>query len=436
MFRKIVSNLSFSPALVGQLGFYAKRLRKEEATRRMGLIFVALALVVQSLAVFQPPESANAASTNDFVPGGLGLGSNRSINNFLTPYDANLNNLKDIMNYVGITRDQIASSTFTSWITDNTLSWGHNPHFSAAQGEQSVNIINANRQSITTVYARPNKLYGSANTRIYGWVGHSARVGWFAIMQACGNLVTNLVPPPPPVPVPPPAPVPVPTPPKKCIYNESILADNNNCLPCTGNTSIWIKDTSCVPNIVKSKSAINTTQGGVDATTVTANASDNITYRIIVKNTGLQSTKVALSEPLSDVMDYATVTDAGGGIYDSTTKTLTWPSITLAPGTQEARTFVVTVLNPIPATAQGASNPASYDCTMTNVFGNAVDIKVNCPTPKVIEQVATQLPHTGPTENIIFAGVVLSIVTYFYARTRQVNKEVRLIRRDLNSGTI
>ena len=54
MFRKIVSNLPFSPALVGQLGFYAKRLKKEETTRRLGLIFIALALVVQSLAVFQP----------------------------------------------------------------------------------------------------------------------------------------------------------------------------------------------------------------------------------------------------------------------------------------------------------------------------------------------------------------------------------------------
>ena len=55
MFRRIFSNLSFSPALVGQLGFYAKRLRREEATRRLGLVFTALALVVQSLAVFSPP---------------------------------------------------------------------------------------------------------------------------------------------------------------------------------------------------------------------------------------------------------------------------------------------------------------------------------------------------------------------------------------------
>ncbi len=61
MFRKLVSNLAFSPALVGQLGFYAKRLRKEEATRRAGLVFVALALVVQSFSVFSPPESATVS---------------------------------------------------------------------------------------------------------------------------------------------------------------------------------------------------------------------------------------------------------------------------------------------------------------------------------------------------------------------------------------
>ena len=57
MFRKLVSNLSLSPAIVGQLSFYAKRLRKEEATRRLGLIFTALALVVQSFTLLAPPES-------------------------------------------------------------------------------------------------------------------------------------------------------------------------------------------------------------------------------------------------------------------------------------------------------------------------------------------------------------------------------------------
>jgi hypothetical protein len=86
---------------------------------------------------------------------------------------------------------------------------------------------------------------------------------------------------------------------------------------------------------------------------------------------------------------------------------------------------------------QGVSDRSSYDCTMTNTFGNSIDINVDCPIQKeIVEQTVAELPHTGPRENMIFAGVLFSIVAYFYARSRQMKKEVRLIRRDLNAGTI
>ncbi len=391
MFRKIVANLSFSPALVGQLAFYAKRLRKEEATRRIGLVFVALALIVQSLAVFDPPQSANAASAGDFVRGGLGLGSNRSLNNFLAPYDANQGNLKDIMNYAGITRDEIASAQFTSFLTaHNDYSWGRVPN----AGTQSIAITDATgTQHITTVYARDITLINGVGTRIYGWVGHSAKIGWFAIMQACGNLVTNIIPSPP---TPPPAPT--------------------------------------AAKIVETKSAKNITEGMLDATTVTAKADDQIDYTITAKNTGGTATTVTLTDNLADVLDYANVFDYGGGTLDPTTKVLSWPSVTIAPGESQSRDFVVKMLNTIPSTPQGQSDASSYDCKMQNQFGTMVTINVDCQPPKIVEQTVSQLPHTGPTENLIFAGVVLAVVVYFYARSRQVGKEIRLIRRDLNAG--
>ena len=355
----------------------------------MGLVFVALALVVQSLAVFQPPESANASNTNDFVPGGLGLGANRSLNNFLNPYDSNNNNIKDVMNYVGITRAEISAAQFTSWRTPGTLSWGFQPRFSAAQGEKTVPIKDSAGNVITTVYARPMTLL-NGDTDIYGWVGNSAKIGWFAIMQACGNLVTKTVP--------------TPKPP--------------------------------VTKIVQSKAAINVSQNSVDATTVTARAGDQISYTISVENTGTATSTVAFEEHLQDVLEYAALSDDGGGTFNPATKILSWPNVTLTPTQKQSRTFTIRILSTVPATAQGASDPTSYDCRMINVFGNSVTINVDCTPPKVIEKVVTQLPHTGPTENMIFAGVVLAVVTYFYARTRQVNKEVRLIRRDLNAGTI
>lgn len=394
MFRKIVSNLSFSPALVGQLGFYAKRLRKEEITRRTGLVFVALALVVQCLAVFQPPESANAANPGDFVPGGLGLGANRSLNNFIAPYDANSRHLQDVMNYFGISRAEITSAQFSSFITGTQkISWG----FEARPGTQPVTITNAAGQAVTTVHGRPIHIANGTNTRIYGWIGHSTKIGWFAIMQACGNLVTDIMPPKPPEP---------PKPEPK-------------------------------PAVIKlSKTANNVSQGNVSASTVAARENDRISYTITAENSGGTAKVVELEDNIGDVLEYSTLVDKGGGTLDATGRTLSWPDINLQPGETQARTFVVQVLSTIPATPQGQSDPSSYNCLMENVFGNDVVIPVVCAPPKVIERVVTELPKTGPTENMIFAGIVLAVVTYFYARTKQVNKEVRLIRRNLNAGSI
>lgn len=409
MFKKIVSNLSFSPALVGQLGFYAKRLKKEETTRRLGLIFVALALVVQCLAVFQPPESANAASSNDLVYGGLGLGSARSINNFLAPYDKNTANLKDIMNYMGISRAEIASAQFGSFITGAKYSWGHNPiHTTSALEQKTIITDPTGVTPITSIYSRPMSLSNGSNAKIYGYIGHSSRVGWFALMQACGNLVTDIVPPPitPPVVTPPVVTPPVVTPPA-----PAALTFN--------------------------KTATNVSQGNVAGSTVAAKENDKLTYTLTMENTGGTAAPVKISDNLSDTLEYSSLIDNGGGTYDDTTKTLSWPDISLLPGEKQERSFAVQVLATIPTTPVGQSNPDSYNCVMDNAFeGSGVTIPVTCAPPKVIEQVTTELPHTGATENMLFAGIVLAVVTYFFLRSRQLGTEVRLIRRDLNAGTI
>lgn len=398
MFRKIVSNLAFSPALVGQLGFYAKRLRKEETTRRLGLVFVALALVVQSLVVFQPPESANASNSADMVPGGLGTGSSRSLNNFLAPYDANSRNLKDVMNYFGITREEITSAKFGSFITGNTrISWGYEPR----PGSKPVTITNSAGQAVTTLHGRPMYINNGSNATIYGWVGYSQKMGWFAIMQACGNLVTERMPTPP-------------TPPKP---------------PTTPTTTPAAIDLS--------KSGKNVTQGNVNATKVTAKENDKISFTVTAENTGGTAKVVELKDHLGDVLEYSTLIDRGGGTFDEEKKVLSWPDVNLKPGQTESRTFAVQVLSSVPATPTGLSDNSSYNCVMENVFGTEhVSVPVTCAPPKVVEEITTELPKTGPAENIVFAGILLAVVTYFFFRSKQLGREVRLIRRDLNAGTI
>lgn len=734
MFRKIVSNLAFSPALVGQLGFYARRLKKEEATRRLGLVFTALALVVQSLTVFTPPESANAANGSDFIYGGVA--SKKAV---LAEYDKHRSDFKDIMDYAGITRAELANmkegainskgkgTGENSWKT-----WGRRHVFSSAQGEVK-HVVPLDTGGASTVYSKPLWLYDStaytiANGSNYSaLVGHSAKRGAFAIMKDCGNLVTTSTPKPhvgahfiaascemirgkaidsrdknsrikvilyfdgPPGKGEKSAPIytkasdntfavnvpekykksakstkvwgvmtPLPgwhdstiqfedtvTIPGGCIKPEPVarceqlkfdrisrtdfklqaqaFADNGakiknyrftvtnaakqvvltkdvssnekqatsgrltlaaqgtytarvavstsegdktnqNCTatftvaaPMTPSVDIdkkvdgvetksvnveqeftyqvvvtntgeanlknavvsdpaptgvtllsasagaiksnaWrhtipalrvgesvsftikakvkayvagnLVNTACVNaaevnpgqptatddcddatvtvveppvpcasnnsdcvQVTESKTGTNLTQG-VDATTIKAQASDRIEYTVYLENTGSVAATRTISEDLTDVLEYAKVTQNGGGIYDASSHVLSWSDVTLQPGEKTSRSFVVQLLDTIPATARGASEPSSYDCIMTNAFGNTVDVPVACETPKLVEGAVAELPKTGPGANLLFAGIVGSIVTFFWARSRQLKKEVRLIRKDFNMGTI
>ncbi|MEO8691180.1 MAG: hypothetical protein ABI397_00170 [Candidatus Saccharimonas sp.] len=556
MFRKLVSNLAFSPALVGQIGFYAKRLRKEEVTRRIGLIFTCLALVVQVFTVFAPPEAANAASAQDLVRGGV-----KTMDEYLAHYDSNTNNIKDMFNAIGITRAELkAAGSHKSTVNSRNVpySFGMQSQFSAAQGNHRYDFPLA-RGGTGTVYYQPLALWDTGANIKRGstydvFVGSSAVAGSFTIMLHCGNL--NLQKPPhaplcptgttgvyPKCTVPlkvcptgttgvyPKCTVPLKatpvatcqnlsvnkfsdtyqlsgtsaaaggakvtsynyvikrdgnivdtikhatsalsdtasttqsaygdytvmltigssigsdtgpnctstfyiTPPAKCSFNP-LIPNGADCQPCPGDTTIWIKDSKCAAQIIYKKSANNISQNNVDATTTTARAGDRITYTLSLENSGNAPDVATPTENLTDVAEYADVVDTGGGTYDAEAKTLSWPAITLAPKSIETRLFTVKVFDDIPSIGQGTSDKMSYDCKINNTFGNTVSINIDCPVQKqVIEQTVAELPHTGPRENIIYASAALSIITYFYLRSRQVKKEIRLIRRDFNAGTI
>lgn len=631
MFRKLVSNLAFSPALVGQLGFYARRLKREEATRRLGLVFTALALVVQSLTVFTPPQSANASNGSDFISGGVS-----SKSEILDAYDRSANgngDFKQIMDYAGITRAELRDMSDGSLNSkghgtgDNAWqTWGRSHVFSSAQGEVK-HVIPLGGDRTSTVYSKPLWLYDStsytiANGSTYdAFRGHSAKIGEFAIMKDCGNLITTTTPRPEPkgsflaancnvirgiafdgrnkdarvkvflyfggppgrgeksdvittgtdnrfeynvptkyrkattptkvwgVMVPlagwnestvqfsNTAEIPggciKPEPGAACskltssfisrtvrsltatattengatitgytftvkdaagkvvftknvtttalkavsgnfdlktpgVFNATVVVHTSlgdktaqgcvkeitiamptmcaikpelpeghpDCKPCPGNPELWIKDEECAPSITQSKTARNLTQNTPDATTTKAQASDRIEYTIYVENIGKVPADIVLKEELADVLEYSTLQQNGGGAYDTASKVLSWGTVTLKPGEKVTRTFVVQVASTIPSTPRGTSEPSSFDCIMTNGFGNTVAIQVTCEAPKVLESTVEQLPSTGPTENILFGGIVASVVTFFWARSRQINKEVRLIRKDFNMGTI
>lgn len=641
MFRKLVSALPFSPALVGQLGFYARRLRKEELTRRLGLIFTALALVMQSLALISPPQAANAANDTNFIRGGV-----RSVSDILAAYDQSARgngDFKDIMDYAGITRADLqnlqegtVNSVQFGRGSGAVLTWGRLHRFSSAQGEVKHTIPLANGTT-STVYSKPLWLYDSTSyTTRYGstykaFVGWSPAIGWFAISKDCGNLLTQKTPKPSPsgrilttdcqsvsgyaydarrlsakvqvylyfggppgigeqagpyladqavpmspqgggygfsIPIPnkfrqsgkatdvygvmvplpgwsegtvqlgagqipancqPPAPTPTAacaglnpvvidrtrfrlnaqalvkngakvlsylfvvkdsngkivgsqefissnpqqesnifalnapgtytasvdiktslgnssstvcsTPvtiatEKQCPLNPQITISNPACQPCPGNGQLWLNNPLCKSMIVEGKAVKNLTQGISDANNTTANPGDKLEYTITAQNIGNATANITMKEQLADVLEYSALWDNGGAQYVNQAKALDWGQVTIQPGQKQTRKFVVRVLDNIPATPQGTGEPGSYDCILTNTYGNTVNIRVACPPQKLVEQTIRELPKTGPGDNLLFGGGLMTVVTYFYARSRQLGKEVRLIRREFNAGTL
>lgn len=537
MFRKIVSNLAFSPALVGQLGFYAKRLRKEEATRRIGLIFTALALVVQSFAVFTPPEVTNAANGDNVIYSGV-----TSKEDLLGVYDrgvdsAGRNDIRQIYTHFGISRQDIANGTIGTYYTNDfngqiktvgRNNWG-------VSNRYPIQITDTN----TTVYSGGFlDNYNSKRWPMRALIGQRSIDGqWFAITLDCGNVV--YVVPPPPVKRPNAscsaltitpisrtkvqlsataatvdgatisaytytirnasgaivssdrltttaptsqlektlprdgsytATVTVSTsvgdktssgcaaalsisPEPRCPLNPALVESSPECKPCEGNPSLWYKDDKCKANFEIAKSVSNITQNLVDANGKTAQPNDQLRYTLSVKNTGTTTGTYAVGDSLSDVLEYADIVDLGGGSLTQSgavshqaqtssqaqslvSPAVTWSSVTLKPGETATKVVLVRVKAILPTTALNMANMMSYDCKMANTFGNTLSVPVQCPPEKVVESVVAELPHTGATENMVFAGIVLAVVAYFYARARQTKNEIRLIRRDLHAGTI
>ena len=523
MFRKLVSNLAFSPALVGQLGFYARRLRKEETTRRAGLIFIALSLVVQSFAVFTPPETANAANADNIIYSGI-----RNKEDLLAIYDrgsdsAGRSDIREIYAQFGITRADIAGMHVGSYNT----------------GDFNGQIKSVGRSDAGVSYRYPVKVANSSTT-VYtgGFTGthgkswpmpaligtRSIDGAWFAITLDCGN----------PVYVVPPPPVKQPTaacaslnvislnrnsirmtasatandgatiagytyvikdskgavilnkhvasdqadstldqsalkdgsytvqvtastslgeksggdciknlsvsPEPRCIVNTALVESSPECKPCPSDSQLWYKDKNCSATFTLTKSVRNITQSVANANETQAKPGDQLQYTLKVTNTGNDAGSYTMTDTIADVLEYATIVNLGDGkvVAESaaTPAVAVWPSFNVKVGETVEKIIVVKVKEAIPAMATHRSNPQSYNCMITNTFGNTLNVNIECPPEKVIEQTITELPHTGATENMIFSAIVVAVAVYFYARSRQTSTEIRLIRRDLNAGTI
>jgi uncharacterized repeat protein (TIGR01451 family) len=445
MFEKLLATLPYNPGLANQVAFYGRRMREESSIRRIGLIFIVLAFMIQFFAVLNPPQPAKAAacSGNDLVYCGIS-----SAQEAANKCNANIRGYGKIMDYYGIPCSDIANAPdgyINQHDHNNQLfSLGNNAY--GMPGETAVPINPGN-----PVFWR--YLWGWNITRPIHVLRLSEHGQTFFIMFDCGNLVSigipqKYTPPPPPpqvglgqsqpVSTPKPStPTPTPTstprtsstpppPPTPCPYDSSITADNTSCKPCAGSTDSQDTD-SCV---VIHKTAGNVTAGTADANDTTANPGDVITYTLYAKNSGKVTVKNYLfEENLDDVSVYADITDLHGGTMDDSHK-VSWPGTLIDPGKTATVQVTVKVKNPVPQTPVTANDPNHYDLTMTNVYGNTVNIKLPGSPEKTVEAAATSLPNTGPGTNLFIGSIIVMAAGYFYGRSRLLAKESNLALRE------
>ncbi|MBM3210066.1 hypothetical protein FJZ39_01860 [Candidatus Saccharibacteria bacterium] len=226
----------------------------------------------------------------------------------------------------------------------------------------------------------------------------------------------------------------------RCELNPSLPLDSEQCKPCPDEPNLWYRDENCTANFELIKSVRNLTQN-TDATQVTARANDVIEYSLTVKNTGLTTGKIAMKDDVTDSLQYANLISYDGANVSKPSELtqetlLSWEEVEIAPGATITKLVQVRVKNDIPSMAQHASSLQSYDCRMTNIFGNTTNVDVECPTEKAVEGVVSELPRTGAGVNMASAGIVAAIVAFLYARSRQLNTELRLVRKYVNAGSI
>jgi uncharacterized repeat protein (TIGR01451 family) len=177
----------------------------------------------------------------------------------------------------------------------------------------------------------------------------------------------------------------------------------------------------------------NDTQNIADANGTTAKAGDIITFILSVKNEGKTDIKdFVIQENISDDLDYASVSsvNSSGQIVGNI---VSWPGETISAGKTLSKQFSMKVKNPLPSTPVSSSDPNHFDLNITNVYGNVVSVKLPAPVAKTIEVAATSLPNTGPGTSLVIAFTLMTIMGYFFARSRLLTKELVIIKADHNS---
>lgn len=250
-----------------------------------------------------------------------------------------------------------------------------------------------------TVRIKPNVEHG---TRVCNIASISAsNASKVTSQEVCVTVVVENMPPPPPLPPTPPLPPPPPPGSTKTVKNITRNLEGNK--------------------------AIGTT----------VRPGDVIEYNLVTTNGGANAkTSYDIKDFVGDVLDYAKLDSdflaSQGGTYDTSQKQVIWSNQTIPSNGQLEKKFRVTIKNPVPATNSPTAASTTFDCKISNEYGDEISLNVQCPVLKTVEE----LPNTGPGTTVAIAFTITVISSYFLARSRLLSREVGIVKENYTSAGV
>lgn len=400
MSQKIVVDALHSPSLVGELKDYHKDLVGKIAKRGVLVLLSGIFLLLQYFGLLLPNSSSNNTSlTSDIVYGGF-----ESRQDALLEYDTKGSDLQYALSTLSVSRNDLqnaSESSLDSWLLSHpslVVAWNNSPVYQLGPEETQPS------SSKSTFFA------GEHNRPLYGYAisqssinpsstkvlfGHSKQLGDFAILNDNGNILTT-------------------------------SADPDTCYKDPNESVSYVHCSNS--NSFKSEIMVTNIGYKTDAHYLKNHAGDRLQYDIKLTNQSLKTIELKPEIYIGDVLEYSKLTYVDNARLDKRTSNLQWPQTSLQPLAQKTLSFSVQILNPIPINPRGSTNGASYDCYMTSFFGTVSNIKVHCPTPKIMEKMLSNPPSSSL---LAIAWLIFIINTALYIKIYISAKEHGLILKNI-----
>lgn len=392
MSKKIINESLKSPSLAGNIAVFHKELIATTAKRGVLVILSGLFLLLQYFGVFFPSQSANSANIHsDTIYGGYS-----SKQSMLLEYDSKKSPFGSAANSLSISRNDLEKtqeSTLRQWVPTKSslvVAWSPSPVYTMPLEDTSEPY----NQYFVAVGDNDFHYFGhivdakyviKSDAKIVS--GHSDSSGSFAVLQDSGNFLTT----------------------------------NYSADRCYKEPGAQLSYTFCPSsNSFEATTLVTNINRKTDAQFIKNRPGDKLQYSLTLENKGNSTITLKPELYIGDILEYSKLTSVDSARLEKKTETLQWPDTSIAVGEKKMYGFEVQIEDPVPISPKGSTNGASYDCYMTNVFGNASNVKLACPTPKIIEKLLSTPPESSL---LLISWLVFVINILLWIRTYILSKE-------------